>query len=434
MKRKTHLKSCLLVSLFLLGIHSAAFAGDIIYVKASTSPRGDGQSWDSAYDNLQAGLDDADPCDVIWVAAGTYYPSVEIGGSGSYYKTFQMKNGVGIYGGFPNTGDPCMPDRNPGTHKTILSGEDRCYHVFYHPSGTNLDSTAMLDGVTITGGDADGSGDHTFGGGMYNRDNSSPTVTGCTFASNSAYSCGGMYNEDSSSPTVTDCTFTGNSAHYAGGMYNRDSSSPTVTDCTFVGNSADEDGGGMSNCGGSSPTITGCTFSGNSTNHSGGGMRNSGSSPTVTNCTFSGNSASAGGGISNLYSSITTLINCIFWGNTAVNGPQIYNVYSSTSIVTYSCIQDGYSGTGNIDADPLFVDAGNDDVHLKSYSPCIDAGDPAGDYSGQTDMDGLQRVRYDFVDMGVYEVYPIAGDFEPDEDVDLSDFAIFSAHWLTGTQ
>ncbi len=62
---------------------------------------------------------------------------------------------------------------------------------------------------------------------------------------------------------------------------------------------------------------------------------------------------------------------------------------------------------GNIDAGPLFVDADgaddtygtkDDDLHLMSYSPCIEKGDPSGDYSGQVDMDGETRVRYDNVD------------------------------------
>ena len=67
-------------------------------------------------------------------------------------------------------------------------------------------------------------------------------------------------------------------------------------------------------------------------------------------------------------------------------------------------------GSGNIDADPLFVNpAGPDgdpntwednDHHLSSSSPCIDAGDPNGDYAGQTDIDGQPRVIGPRVDMG----------------------------------
>ncbi|HIJ54415.1 MAG TPA: hypothetical protein HPP66_14890, partial [Planctomycetes bacterium] len=91
--------------------------------------------------------------------------------------------------------------------------------------------------------------------------------------------------------------------------------------------------------------------------------------------------------------------------------------------------------------DPLFVDANgpdgiagteDDNVHLRGYSPCINAGDPGGDYSGQVDVDGQPRVAYGRVDMGADEVFPAAGDFEPDGDVDFADFAIFAGNWLLG--
>jgi len=71
-------------------------------------------------------------------------------------------------------------------------------------------------------------------------------------------------------------------------------------------------------------------------------------------------------------------------------------------------------------------------VHLRGYSPCINAGDPGGDYSGQVDVDNQPRVAYGRVDMGADEVFPIAGDFEPDGDVDFADFARFANHWLLG--
>ena len=98
-----------------------------------------------------------------------------------------------------------------------------------------------------------------------------------------------MFNENSS-PTVTNCTFSGNTASIGGGMCN-EGSSPTVTNCTFSGNSALDFGvgGGMANFEGS-PTVTNCTFSMNSASVSGGGIYNGGGSPTVTDGSFCGNS------------------------------------------------------------------------------------------------------------------------------------------------
>jgi len=75
----------------------------------------------------------------------------------------------------------------------------------------------------------------------------------------------------------------------------------------------------------------------------------------------------------------------------------------------YSDIKGGYIGTGNIDADPLFVDADNGDFHLQAGSPCIDSGYNAAPALPELDKDGNIRV-FDgdndgiaTVDMGVYE-------------------------------
>jgi len=97
-----------------------------------------------------------------------------------------------------------------------------------------------------------------------------------------------------------------------------------------------------------------------------------------------------------------TLTNCILWGNTAISGGnQIYN-YDSTPVIGHSNIQgsggsdswDGDLGTdlgGNIDADPLFIDAINGDFHLQSGSPCIDAGDNTVPNLPATDFEGDDR-------------------------------------------
>jgi subtilisin-like proprotein convertase family protein len=202
------------------------------------------------------------------------------------------------------------------------------------------------------------------------------------------------------------------------------SSSPTVTYCTFSGNSTSSlsgSGGGAMQNYASSPTVTHCTFSGNSVNREGGGMYNSGSSPTVTYCTFSGNSAGSGGGGMYNDSGNPTVTNCVVWGN----NPNSIQNGSSSPVVTYSDVQGGYAGTGNINSNPLFVDANgadnvvgtpDDDLRLSAGSPCIDAGNNAAVPVGvTTDLDGNNRFVNDpavadtgvggcaIVDMGAYE-------------------------------
>ena len=250
----------------------------------------------------------------------------------------------------------------------------------------------MLDGFTIKGG-----GYVVNGGGMCNI-GSSPTVKNCIFTSNRASRGGGMLNQNGN-PTVTNCIFATNWGEYGGGMYNAYGSNSTVTNCTFEDNDAPWYGGGMLNGYDSNPTVTNCTFTSNWGNY-GGGMANGLSNPTVTNCTFSNNYCTTiGNGMYNSTSN-PTVTNCILWG---YNPPQIANV-DSTATVTYSDVQGGWTGTGNINEDPMFADA---DGRLLPASLCIDAGNDAAVPSGvTTDLDGNPRIQGLCVDMGAFEATP----------------------------
>jgi len=208
---------------------------------------------------------------------------------------------------------------------------------------------------------------------------------------------------------VSNCTFSSNhGADLGGGMYNINGSSPTLTNCTFSSNRATY-GGGLFNYS-SSPTLTNCTFSGNSVSMTGGGLDNEVSSPTLINCTFFGNSATYGGGMFNNQSS-ATVTNCILWNDTASSSGSEFNDTSAS--VTYSIVQGGYaSGTHIISEDPLFVDVASGDLHLQSSSPAIDQGADCSSVVPGTDKDG--NARWDIasvtnapgmtgVDIGAYE-------------------------------
>jgi hypothetical protein len=184
---------------------------------------------------------------------------------------------------------------------------------------------------------------------------------------------------------LTNCTFTRNTAILGGGMFNIAFCIPTLINCIFSKNSARLDGGGMYNYGYCDATLVNCTFSKNSAVEQGGGMYNFVSDLTVTNC--------------------------IFWNDIS---NEIYDD-DSFPVVTSSCIQGGYPGMGNIDLDPLFVDAAGSDLHLFHNSPCRNTGDNAA-VTELTDFEGDPRVAYGTVDMGADEFYThfyCTGDFSP---------------------
>jgi parallel beta-helix repeat protein len=113
------------------------------------------------------------------------------------------------------------------------------------------------------------------------------------------------------------------------------------------------------------PTITNCMF----TRNSGSGMYNlEVSFPTITNCTFTGN---LNYGMTN-FEGLPRVINCILWGDT----PNEFYNQGGSATVTYSNVEGGHGGEGNIDADPLFTSYHGFDYLLHPGSPCIDSGDP----------------------------------------------------------
>ena len=140
------------------------------------------------------------------------------------------------------------------------------------------------------------------------------------------------------------------------------------------------------------------------------------------NCTISQNRTDNGGTITDasgagIFGSIVsaTVINTIIWGNTANGLPD--TISSGSVSVSYSDIEGGWTGTGNISSDPQFVmpgywsnngtaNIGDDywvpgDFHLKAASPCIDSGTSSG--APSIDIEGTSRPQGAGYDMGAYE-------------------------------
>ena len=148
-------------------------------------------SWATSTTDLQGAIAASSANDAVWVAAGSYQP----GGPANTDRTlsFTMKNGVAIYGGF--VGNETLLSERPAIDpigdqpsSTTLSGDigtvgnagDNSHHVIYN---SNLNNTAILDGVVITAGTANGIYTAGAGGGMYNQ-GSIPVLTNVSFQGN----------------------------------------------------------------------------------------------------------------------------------------------------------------------------------------------------------------------------------------------------------
>ena len=132
-------------------------------------------------------------------------------------------------------------------------------------------------------------------------------------------------------------------------------------------------------------------------------------------------------GIHSDYATDINVSNCIVWGNG--NG-SLHKDSEDFDNITYSCIEGGFAGTGNINSDPCFYDADANDFHLDANSLCIDAGDPGFEAdANETDIDGEERVVNERVDMGADEFYWSAADYSGDGIVNFIDYAMLTSYW-----
>lgn len=471
--RCAHLAGLLCAAGFLsiAGIGYAS-ADEICRVTTAGNGANDGSDWTMPMD-LQAALGDA-ICTEIWVAAGAYKPGA------AQTESFSIGPDVAVYGGFAG-GETLRDERDPGINVTVLSGDidnndthagdsgidetsadiigSNSFHVVFldGTSGASITATTVLDGFTITGGDATtGSGfPADNGGGLHCQGNlaghaCSPTLGNVTFSGNRAdYGGGAMFNfgeNGSSSPTLSDVVFSGNSAALAGALYNfgynGGSASPTLNNVTFTGNGAIGFGAAMVNDSGfdgfSSPTLGNVTFGDNvcaGSSCRGGAIFNQGhnggtTEPILDNVTFSGNSAGYGGAMYNEGdtggNASPILSNVILWGDVATtSGPEIYNnTQGGTAMpgIDHSIVQGsggsaswdtalGEDGGGNLDADPALGTLADNGGTTATFVPgtdgaAIDTGNDAVCSAAPVnglDQRGVPRPQGPHCDIGAVE-------------------------------
>ncbi len=311
---------------------------NILYVDTAAGGLNNGDDWSNALTNFQDALTEARSggcispvITEIHVAQGDYKP-----GTGRA-DTFQLINGITIYGGFPTGGGV----RDWAANITTLSGDigvigndsDNSFHVV---TGNGTDNTAVLDGFTITKGNAnDTAAPDDKGGGMYST--GSPVITNCVFSSNKSGREGaGLYN--TGNPSISNCKFNDNATSnfadgYGGGIYNE--GSPVIDNCTFTNNFAKRNGGGTASFTGN-PVITNCLFTNNTGDNVGGGIHNGSGLLTLSGCIFTGNSANQEGGAMFVGGTLA-ISHCTITGNSgAQNGGGI--TFSGNGTITHSTI------------------------------------------------------------------------------------------------
>jgi predicted outer membrane repeat protein len=419
-----------------------ACAGGVVFVDRDASGANDGSSWGDAFIDLQSALTLSEPCEV-WVASGVYVPSPDPTDRAA---TFELRNGLAVYGGFDGS-ETDRRDRDWRAHPTVLSGDlggddvididgavidpadingSNSVHVV---TTSGADASAILDGMIITAGDADG-----------------PVPAG--FPTSCADACGGGLVSVSGSPTLANLRFLGNRASADGaGVFLLSGSEPIMRNVEFSSNSAGRDGGAAAVFD-SAPTMLNATFSGNEAGRRGGGLWSNRAfvspgdgTPTLINASLAGNRAGdSGGAIYSAGDSGPRLRNSIVWNNLDGSGlgtaSASIGLAGSSPQIRFSLVQNrNPGGAGNLDGtqagnspgfiespDPAFAPALSGNLRIGLGSVAIDAGDPGvslvdfpGSLCKPMDLDGNARVvGVQPIDLGAYEFNDqvFAGGFE----------------------
>jgi hypothetical protein len=240
-----------------------------------------------------------------------------------------------------------------------------------------------------------------YGGGIGIFSGSVVDISSSTIDQNTASngSGGGISaNDGGTIVNLSGSTIRNNSAlnGQSGGVDVRNSSTVNVADSIIADNTTRDHGGAATIAPGATLNLTNALVTGNSTTSGNANVFGVNSNITIMNSTISDNNPQGAQAVI-LWSGHLTITNSIMWNNAlSLQGdPPCPTCFT----VTYSDIEGGWTGTGNINADPLFVDVANNDYHLKVGSPCVDKGTLTG--APVTDLEGTPRNAVP--DMGAYE-------------------------------
>lgn len=431
--------------LFLLTTLCTLTRAEVIYVDDDVVGANDGSSWIDAFTDLQDAITVAQVGDEIRVAQGIYTPTQNAFDRDA---AFELKDGVTILGGYAGLSGMYPDFRHTEFFTTILSGDIDHNDLDIDPNSRAGNSrhvvvcmdrgdTAVLEGVTISGGYAGNARTHNYsdgrGGGLYCRGGCSPQLVDCVFSDNEAGS-GAVYINGGSHPVFTRCIWQDNYANDGGAIcVNRSSYLICLNHCIFRRNVAARQGGAIYADIMGEVRMVNCLFVANKAGGSGGAISCNGSNDgtgrsvfNLLNCTFYGNTfptfdhpptntVTQPDG-SRVYWSDSVISNCIFYNEPSEMAVSIQFGRSEPLIITSIYekeLEPGHRRPIPPAHDVLFVDPyGNDgilgtkddDLRPAPGSPVIDSGtNQTNPPLPAVDLDSNPRILNGVVDIGAFE-------------------------------
>jgi len=402
----------------------------------ATQGREDGRSWRSAFKCLQQAIDLAgEEGKEIWVAEGTYYPVFRADSNDARTATFMVRPGINIIGGFEGTETERSPAGSP--YLTILSGDlakndkvlwppteddlqymnDNAYHVVTI-DGNEGSKSVKIEGVTIKGGVANGSGINSVGAGILNK-NCSPTLVLTIIEKNYSISHGAGIMDQGGISKIMNCLFQDNISMSGNGAGLHISKGNLKIDASVFSNnviSGTTGDGGAAFVDGAKLEMVNSVFTQNKVPSLGGAIFCKNSEISFINNTLFQNRATDANSVWNENSAVK-ILNSILWSDGANN---VKEINGGIFNVSFSCIRSGYEGEGNIDSSPGFTDpsrpAGennefgdiDDGLNLSAQSSCIGTGSQSG--FPETDILGFERFG-SRSDIGAYAYKPTNNEF-----------------------
>jgi len=371
--------------------------------------------WTIAATQIQWAVAAAESNTTIWVSNGTYVLTNQVATIYGTNITIRSVNGCRV---------------------TIVDGNrevtsNRCFDLY---TNATLDGFTVRNGCVVSGR---GGGIRADNSKIYNcriENNicsnnagggismSSGQITNCQIVGNvcTSGSGGGIYA--AAGATISGCEIASNAiiglSTYGSGVRLRSGS--IISNCIIYANTAtnisDAFGGGV--CTYESSIVRNSLIYGNRATSGGGGIFvyaqvTYSYEPKIQSCTVVSNySPGSGGGIyiSGSHFNTSYVENTILYYNSGNSSSNLFYGGTGSYVFANSCIAptsaipiDRTINTGNIQNDPNFVNYTNGDCHLKSDSPCINAGTNQSWMTNAYGLGRVQRIRYGTVDMGAFE-------------------------------